>query len=92
MKKNKRVLKGSVKDVNYLLPEGQEAGAKRVDEVLSDVETVMGKLEPEEMAVLASRLNGLKVADEVGTIWTEEVRRLVEGGKMKEGDVRVLGK
>ena len=92
VKKNKRVLKGSVKDANYLLPQGEEAGAKRVDEVLGDVEAVMAKLEPEEMAVLASKLGGMKVADEVGGVWNEEVKRLLEGGRIKEADVRVLGK
>ena len=92
VKKNKRVLKSSVKDANYLLPAGEEAGAKRVDDVLNDVEAVMAKIEPEEMALLASKLNGLKVADEVGSIWGEEVKRLVDAGKIKDGDTKVLGK
>lgn len=92
VKKNKRVLKGSVKDANYLLPPGEEAGPKRVDEVLNDVEAVMGKIEPEEMALLASKLNGLKVAEEVGNVWNEEVKRLVDAGKVKDADMKVLGK
>ena len=92
VKKNKRVLKGSVKDANYLLPAGEEAGAKRVDDVLNDVEAVMAKIEPEEMALLASKLNGLKVAEEVGSIWSDEVKRLVDAGKIKDGDTKVLGK
>ncbi|KAL2038750.1 hypothetical protein N7G274_008508 [Stereocaulon virgatum] len=92
VKKNKRVLKGSVKDGNYLLPAGQEAGAKRIDEVLNDVEAVMAKIEPEEMALLASKLNGLKVAEEISTVWSEEVKRLVDAGKFKEVDMKVLGK
>ena len=90
VKKNKRVLKASVKDANYFLPAGQEAPAKRVDEVLNDVDAVMAKLEPEEMAMLASQLNGLKVADAVAPIWKKEVERLTGTGKLKEGDVRVL--
>ena len=92
VKKNKRVLKASVKDANYLLPEGEEAGPKRVDEVLNDIEAVMAKIEPEEMALLASKLGGMKVADEVGRVWGEEVKRLLDAGKIKEGDMRVLGK
>ena len=91
VKKNKRVLKGSVKDANYLLPEGQDAGSKRVDEVLNDVEAVMAKIEPEEMALLASKLNGMKLAEEVGKVWGEEVRRLLDAGKIKDGEMRVLG-
>jgi DnaJ family protein C protein 2 len=92
VKKNKRVLKGSVKDGNYLLPAGQEAGAKRIDEVLNDVEAVMAKIEPEDMALLASKLNGLKVAEEISTVWSEEVKRLVDAGKVKVVDMNVLGK
>ncbi|KAL9102427.1 MAG: hypothetical protein Q9163_002419 [Psora crenata] len=90
VKKNKRALKASIKDANYLLPAGQEAPAKRVDEVLNDIDAVMAKLEPEEMALLASKLNGLKVADAVAPIWREEVQRLNAAGKLKEGEVRVL--
>lgn len=92
VKKNKRVLKTSVKDANYLLPTGETAGPKRVDEVLNDVEGVMGKIEPEEMALLASKLNGLKVAEEIGGVWNEEVKRLVGAGKVKDGDMKVLGR
>lgn len=91
VKKNKRVLKGSVKDANYLLPAGEEAGPKRVDDVLNDVENAMGKMEPEDMAMLASKLNGVKIADEVGKIWGEELKRLVGAGKVKEGEMKVLG-
>ena len=90
VKKNKRVLKSSVKDANYLLPAGQEAPAKRVDDVLNDVEAVMAKLEPEEMAALAGKLNGLKVADEVALVWSDEVKRLMEAGKLKDGQVKAL--
>ena len=92
VKKNKRTLKGSVKDANYLLPPGQDAGAKRVDEVLNDVEAVMAKIEPEEMALLASKLNGLKIAEEVSSIWGEQVKTLVGAGKLKDADTKVLGK
>ncbi|KAI4200012.1 MAG: hypothetical protein LQ346_002485 [Caloplaca aetnensis] len=90
-KKNKRVLKGSVKDANYLLPEGQEAGAKRIDEILGDVDAVTGKIDNEELANLAGKLGGLKLAEEVGGIWKEEVKRLESEGKLKAGEVRILG-
>ena len=86
------MLKGSLNDANYLLPAGEEAGVRRVDDVLNDVEAVMAKIDPEEMALLASKLTGLKVADEVGSIWSEEVKRLLDSGKVKEGEMKVLGK
>ncbi|KAI4108447.1 MAG: hypothetical protein L6R37_001051 [Teloschistes peruensis] len=89
-KKNKRVLKGSVKDANYLLPKGEEAGAKRIDEVLGDVEAVMGKIDNEELAALAGKLSGLNVAEEIGGVWKEEVQRLEGIGKLKAGEVKVL--
>ena len=88
-KKNKRVLKSSVKDANYLLSEGETPSAKRVDEVLNGVELVMGKIENEELAALAGKLNGVKGAD-VAKVWGEEVKRLVGAGKVKEGEVKAL--
>lgn len=90
-KKNKRVLKGSVKDANYLLPKGEEAGAKRIDEILGDVEAVMGKIGNEELASLAGKLGGLKLADDVEGVWKDEVKRLEGEGKLKAGEVRILG-
>jgi len=89
-KKNKRVLKSSVKDVNYLLPKGQTADAKRVDQVLNEVEAVMGKLDNEELAALAGKLGNAKDVDGVGQAWREEVKRLSDAGKIKEGEVKVL--
>jgi len=32
------------------------------------------------------------VGVEVGSVWDEEVKRLVGAGKLKDGDVKVLGK
>jgi len=74
VKKNKRILKGSVKDL------GVDDG--NADQVLLEVEVVQTKLEPEELGSLAGRLGGLTVAD--------EVRRLVGAGKLKEGEVKLL--
>ncbi len=88
-KKNKRILKSSVKDANYLLSEGETPSAKRVDEVLDDVELVMGKIDNEELAALAGKLNGVKGAD-VAKVWGEEVKRLVGESKVKERDVKAL--
>ena len=90
VKKNKRVLKASVKDANYLLPAGEEASAKRIDQVLNEVEAVMAKIDAEEMAGLAGKLGGTKVAEEVGRVWSEEAKRLVGAGKIKEGELSVL--
>lgn len=89
VKKNKRVLKGSVKDANYFAG-GSDASAAQIDAVLGDVELVQGKIEPDEIAALAGKLNGLKVADEIKAVWSDEVKRLVGAGKLKDGDAKSL--
>ena len=91
-KKNKRVLKSSVKDVNYLLAEGEAtAGPQRIDEVLNEVDLVMGKIDNEELASLAGKLGGAKGVDAVGKLWAEEVEKLKGAGKIKDGEVKALG-
>lgn len=89
VKKNRRVLKGSVKDANYFVASG-DAPASAIDGVLNDVELVQGKLDPDETAALAQKLNGLKVADEIKGVWKGEVERLVKAGKVKDGEVKTL--
>lgn len=88
VKKNKRVLKGSVKDANYFA--SGDASPATIDTVLNDVELVQSKIDPDEIAALAGKLNGLKVADEIKAAWSEEVKRLVAAGKLKEGDAKTL--
>lgn len=89
VKKNKRVLKGSVKDANYFAA-GGDASAAQIDAVLGDVELVQGKIDPDEIASLAGKLNGLTVADKIKAVWSDEVKRLVGAGKLKDGDVKTL--
>lgn len=89
VKKNKRVLKGSVKDANYFHGAG-DAPAAQVDAVLNDVELIQGKIDPDEIAALAGKLNGLTVADEIKGVWAGEAKRLVDAGKIKEGDVKTF--
>ncbi|OAA55173.1 Heat shock protein DnaJ [Cordyceps fumosorosea ARSEF 2679] len=89
VKKNKRVLKGSVKDANYFAA-GGDASAAQIDAVLGDVELVQGKIDPDEIAALAGQLNGLTIADKIKAVWSAEVKRLVDAGKLKDGDVKTL--
>ncbi|RKU42614.1 Ribosome-associated chaperone, variant 2 [Coniochaeta pulveracea] len=88
VKKNKRVLKGSVKDANYFAT--GDASPAAIDAVLNDVETVQAKIDPEEIGALAGKLANLKVADEIKAVWQDEVKRLVDAGKLKEGEVKSL--
>jgi DnaJ family protein C protein 2 len=83
------VLKGSVKDANYFHT-GGDAPASAIDGCLNDVELVQGKLDPDETAALAGKLNGLKIADEIKGIWSKEVERLVGEGKLKAGEAKNL--
>ena len=88
-KKNKRVLKGSVKDANYLEEIGDPSPAV-IDQVLNDVDLVMGKIDNEELAALAAKLGGKKDVAKVRGIWAEEVKRLTAEGKVKEGEVKSM--
>ncbi|KKK26394.1 hypothetical protein ARAM_002177 [Aspergillus rambellii] len=88
LSKNKRVLKGSVKDVNYFAESG-EPSAAQVDSVLTDVDFVISKIDSEELAALAERLTGAgKDAAAVKGVYVEEVKRLVGAGKAKEGEAK----
>jgi DnaJ family protein C protein 2 len=89
VKKNRRVLKGSVKDANYFASAGEPSAAE-VNAVLGDVELVQGKVDPDELAALAGKLNGLTVTDKIKAVWSGEIKRLVEAGKIKEGDAKVF--
>jgi DnaJ homolog subfamily C member 2 len=86
-KKNKRVLKGSVKDVNYFHP-GGDASAAVIDGVLNDVDAVIAKIDNEELADLAGKLNGKKDAAAVKGAYAETVSKLVAGGKLKDGEIK----
>ncbi|EHA46643.1 hypothetical protein MCOR27_002573 [Pyricularia oryzae] len=86
VKKNKRVLKGSVKDANYFA--SGDASPAQVDAVLGDVDLVQAKIDADEIAALAGKLNGLTVADEIKAVWQGEVKRLVDAGKLKDGEAK----
>ena len=88
VKKNRRVLKGSIKEANYFV--SGDASAAAINSVSNDVDLVTGKIDPDETAALAAKLSGLKVADEIKGVWVGEVKRLVEAGKIKAGEVKTL--
>ncbi|KAK3383477.1 DnaJ domain-containing protein [Lasiosphaeria ovina] len=88
VKKNKRVLRGSVKDANYFVT--GDAPASTIEAVLGDIELVQAKIDPDEIAALSAKLTGLKVADEIKGVWTDEVKRLVGAGKLKGDEIKAL--
>lgn len=90
VKKNKRVVKGSVKDVNYFA-EGGEASPKQIDEVLDDVDKVLGNIDADELADLVSKLNVAgKDAAKVKETFSATTSALVGAGKLKETDLKVF--
>jgi DnaJ family protein C protein 2 len=80
VKKNKRVVKGSVKDVNYFIESG-DASAAQIDQVLNDTELIMGKIDPDQLAELAGKLTlAGKDAEKVKGAFEETASKLDVGG------------
>ena len=85
-KKNKRVVRGSVKDVNYF-HDGADVPSAKIDTVLNEVDVLITKLDMDELAALASKLNGKTDSAEIKSIYVTETKRLVAGGKLKDGEL-----
>lgn len=87
-KKNKRVWKGVIKDVNYFV-EG-DAPASVVDNANIDVELLISKSDPELLQTVATKLNAAKAngAAAVKEVYAEVVKDLVAKGSLKAGDVK----
>lgn len=85
-KKNKRVVRGSVKDVNYF-HDGADVPSSKIDTVLNEVDVLITKLEMDELATLSSKLNGKKDSADIKAIYIAETKRLVAGGKLKDGEL-----
>jgi len=85
-KKNKRVVRGAVKDANYFA--SGDASASQIEHALNDVDLIIVKMDNEELANLTAQLNGVKDAVEIKIIFEGEVHRLMEGGKLKDGELK----
>ena len=82
VKKNRRVLKGSVKDVNYFADGTPSADA--IDKVLSDIEVVQGAIDPDELHSLARKLETAgKDTAAVKAVYVEQISVLLGKGKVK---------
>ncbi|TGZ85164.1 DnaJ-domain-containing protein, partial [Ascodesmis nigricans] len=88
VKKNRRVLKGAVKDANYFA-EGS-ASAAIIDAVLSDVELIQGKIDPDELAEIVAKLQAEKEKEKVKAIYVVKANELVEKGKAQKADFKSL--
>ena len=88
VKKNRRALKASVKDVNYFAT-GTVAPTV-VDKVLSDVELVISKIDNETLQTLARSLASSKGADAVKSTWEAAVAELVKKGGASADEFKVF--
>merc|ERR1711939_581840 len=89
VKKNKRVVKASVKDVNYFA--ATQPSSQEVDAVLDDVDKILANVDPDELAQLVSQLNiAGKDGAKVKVAFSETTGALVGAGKLKESDLKVF--
>jgi len=88
-KKNKRVVRGATKEANYFHA-GGDAPAAQIDAALNDTDLIITKIDNEELAALAAKLNGKKDAAEIKQIFVDQVKELVGAGKLKAGEAKSL--
>lgn len=84
-KKNKRVIRGAVKDANYFVD--GEPTPQQIDTALNDVDSLILKLDNEEVAAFTSRLQG---KTDVKVIFQTEVKRLMDAGRLKQDEYKSL--
>lgn len=87
IKKEKRIIKGSVKDVNYFGGEGS-ASAGQIDGVLHDVELIMERLKGEKLTLLAGKLDGKKKPEDVRAVFED----VIAAGDVKASETKFFGK
>ncbi|PPJ55908.1 hypothetical protein CBER1_03776 [Cercospora berteroae] len=87
-KKNKRVIRQAPKDVGYFAD--GEPSAAQIDGVLNEVDSLILKLDNEEIAEVAAQLNGKTDKSAVKSVFSARVQKLVEAGKAKDGDYKNL--
>ncbi|KAI9802272.1 MAG: hypothetical protein M1825_002993 [Sarcosagium campestre] len=90
VKKNKRVLKGALKDANYFVDATTDASPAVIDRLLGDLELLISKLSNDELAALAKAINGKKTTADVRPVYVEYAGKLTADGRLKEGDVAGL--
>lgn len=92
VKKNKRVVRGAVKDANYFhdASAGAEASPAEIDAALDDADAILAKLDPDELQNLTGKLSGEKDATIIRQHFEAEAKRLVGAGKFKDGELKAL--
>nr|POF13274.1 zuotin [Quercus suber] len=85
-KKNKRVIRGAVKDGNYFAD--GEASPAQIDAALNDTDALIAKLDNEEIAAFTANLQGKTDKAVIKTTFVDEVKKLVDGGKLAQGELK----
>ena len=88
VKKNRRVLKASVKDNNYFADAAPTPAA--IDGALNDVDLIQGKIDPDELAELVAALTVASGAAAVKQVYSRQAEALVAKGVAKKEDFKVL--
>ena len=89
VKKNRRILKASVKDVNYFA-DGSPA-ADVINKVLGEVEIIQGQVDPDELNTLARKLGAAgKDAAAVKKVYGEQVSALIAKGSIKAENFTII--
>jgi DnaJ homolog subfamily C member 2 len=89
-KKNKRVIRASVKDANYFHTAGGDAPASQIDAALNDVDAIIAALDNDGIAALTAKLNDNKDAGKITAVFSDEIKRLIAAGSLKQSQVKSL--
>jgi DnaJ family protein C protein 2 len=87
-KKNKRVIRGAVKDANYFVT--GTASAAQIDGALNDVEAIITAIDNDGIADLTAKLGDSKDAAKIKGVFAGEAKDLVAKGALKESQVKSL--
>ncbi|KAF8427816.1 DnaJ domain-containing protein [Tirmania nivea] len=89
VKKNRRVLRGSVKDANYLADGAPSAD--QIDKVLGDIEVLQGAVDADELNALARKLEAAgNDASAVKAALSEQIAASIANEKCKAEQFKVL--
>lgn len=87
-KKNKRVVRGAAKDAGYFVD--GEADGVQTQAALDDADVLIAKLEVDDLASFAGKLNGKTDAKEIKELFLAEVKRMEAAGTLKAGELKSL--
>ncbi|OLL26573.1 Zuotin [Neolecta irregularis DAH-3] len=88
-KKDKRIIKGSLKDCNYFAISGESSPAM-IDSVLNEVDAVLANMQPEEMSQLAQEIEGKSTSTDIKKAIDNWANALVRDNRLKSTDFKIF--